>query len=117
MGEERLIGIAKEICMTNDPIWTMGYISSLGASDIYLLFKYVRASRHYNKSNNIYDVIYNFSCDYLISKGIPIPVTNIDFVMNGFNGNADSHLQQMDYFNNMLAGDDLMKFVGVGSKK
>lgn len=112
MGEERLIEITREICMTNDPVWTMGYVSSLGESDIYLLFKYVRGSRHYGKVNNIYEVIYNFSCDYLTSKNIPIPNTNIDFVMNGFSNNADSHLQQMNYFNNMVAEDDSMKFVG-----
>ena len=62
MGEERLIEITKEICRSYDPIWTMGYISTLGDSDIYLLFKYIKASKH-NGTTNIYDVIYNFACD------------------------------------------------------
>ena len=113
MGEERLIEITKEICKTNDPIWTMGYISSLGESDIYLLFKYIKGSKYYG-TTNIYDVIYNFSCDYLISKDIPIPVTNIEFISNGFSNDTS---QQMDYFANMMAGDDSMKFVGTERSK
>ena len=113
MGEERLIEITKEICRSYDPIWTMGYISTLGDSDIYLLFKYIKASKYYG-TTNIYDVIYNFSCDYLISKDIPIPVTNIEFISNGF---SDSSSYGTDYFANMMAGDDSMKFVGTGRSK
>lgn len=111
MGEQRLIEITKEICKTSDPIWTMGYISTLGESDIYLLFKYIKASKHYGNMN-IYDVIYSFACNYLISKDIPIPITNIEFISN-----SNSSSYGTDYFTNMIAGDDSMNFVGTGRSK
>ena len=112
MGEERLIEITTEICRTDDPIWTMNYVASLGASDIYLLFKYVNSSKY--SGCNVYDALYNFSCDYLASKDIIVTVNHVDFLSNIFSDNDVSSNSQSTYFASMLEGDEAMKFVGTG---
>lgn len=112
MGEERLIEITSEICKTNDPLWTMNYVASLGESDIYLLFKYISSSTY--AGLNVYDALYNFSYDYLTSKDIVVSVDNAKFPSYGFSNNGTSDYSQSTYFSNMLEGDDAMKFVGTG---
>lgn len=112
MGEDRLIEITTEICKTSDPLWTMNYVASLGESDIYLLFKYVNSSTY--SGLNVYDALYKFSYDYLVSKDIIVPSNNVEFISNGFSNNDASLNSQSTYFASMLEGDEAMKFVGTG---
>ena len=112
MGEERLIEITSEICRNDDPLWTMNYVASLGESDIYLLFKYISSSTY--SGFNVYDALYNFSCDYLASKDIAVKVNRVEFLSNGFSDNSSVLESQTMYFSNMLAGDSSMNFVNSG---
>ena len=112
MGEKRLIEITTEICRTDDPIWVMYYVASLGESDINLLFKYIKSSKY--SGCNVYDSLYKFSCDYLLSKGVIVTAKHADFLTNSFSDSETSLEAQSTYFANMLAGDDSIKFVGTG---
>lgn len=107
MGERRLIEITTEICKANEPLWIIGYVSSLTPSDLYLLFKYLQSSTY--SGLNVYTALYNFSCDYLKSKGIVLEESNIDLSFNGFSNSKEELELQRDYFHNMLAFDDSMK--------
>ena len=115
MGDNRLIEIALEICKTRDPLWVMNYVTSLGESDIYLLFKYVNSSTY--AGLNVYDALYKFAYDYLVSKEILLSKDTVETLSNVFSNNESSSNVQSTYFTNMLAGDDSMKFVGTGKSR
>lgn len=99
MNEERLIEIASTISKLNGPLVVLGYLTSLGESDMYLFFRMVRGSK-YGKLD-YYQAIKKFCDDYLTGKDLD--VIDDDLEEFGYNdGNYDEYFSNYNFNNSVM---------------
>lgn len=117
MNQKRLLEITSTISMLDGPIILLGYLTSLGESDMYLFLSYVKGSKY--KDLNFYDAIKGFSEDYIkdkpvlennpVLKQLGYCATYSDFSYNyGFNSG---------YLEEALKDDASIKLVDSGRKR
>lgn len=107
INEERLIEITSEICKTKDPLWITGYILSLNENDISLLMNIVSGSKY--SGMTLYEALFNFSNEYLKSKGVEVKSQSANFVVDPFLQDKDAVTICSTYFDNMLKDDNSMQ--------
>lgn len=103
MGEERLIEITSEISKSEGPLWTMGYVTSLHTSEIYLLFKYVGSSKY--NGLNVCDALFAFANDYLRSKGLLTESSYVDMFLDDEKNKNINVLDDVLFYSQALTGE------------